>query len=277
MSLSWQQALTDITRQYPRLMAITGAGISAGSGIPTYRDDKGNWQSREPIQHQQFIDDEFQRQRYWSRSAVGWPAVGKAQPNKAHYALQQLERSGLISLLVTQNVDRLHQQAGHQQVIDLHGRIDQVVCLSCQQTEPRDHLQTRLMESNPILTELNAALRPDGDADVNDLLISDITCPVCLECGGVLMPDVVFFGGVVPKSRQEAAMQGLEKADALVVVGSSLVVFSGYRFCKVARELGKPIVIINRGKTRADELATLKIDQDCGEVLTWLCEPQGGL
>lgn len=270
MSKHWQSALTDFVEQSPRVMAITGAGISAGSGIPTYRDDKGTWQSREPIQHQQFVDDVFQRQRYWSRSAVGWQFMAKAQPNKAHHALTQLEQSGLVSLLVTQNVDRLHQRAGHQNVIDLHGRIDQVVCLSCQQVEARDQLQLRLIDSNPFLAEMDAALRPDGDADVDKGIINDIRCPACLHCGGVLMPDVVFFGGVVPKPRQEAAMQGLEEADALIVVGSSLVVFSGFRFCKKAKEMGKPILIINRGKTRADELVDLKIDEDCGEVLEFL-------
>ena len=131
-------------------------------------------------------------------------------------------------------------------------------------------MQTRLMASNPQLADLDAQLRPDGDADVDKTLINDIQCPSCLQCGGVLMPDVVFFGGVVPRHRQQTALEGLEKADALMVVGSSLVVFSGYRFCKVAKELGKPILIINRGKTRADDIATLKIDQDCGEVLAFL-------
>ncbi len=272
MSKLWQQALNDFVDQHPKMMVVTGAGISAGSGIPTYRDDKGNWQSREPIQHQQFISDPFQRQRYWSRSAVGWPAMGKAKPNDAHHALVKLEQAGIVSQLVTQNVDRLHQHAGHQQVIDLHGRIDQVVCLSCQQTESRHQLQTRLMECNPMLANIDAALRPDGDADVNDELINGIRCPACLICGGVLMPDVVFFGGVIPKLRQQAAMQALENTEALVVVGSSLVVYSGFRFCRVAKQLGKPLLIINRGKTRADDLATLKIDEDCGEVLEWMSQ-----
>ncbi|WP_276206928.1 Sir2 family NAD-dependent protein deacetylase [Oceanicoccus sagamiensis] len=177
MSHQWQQALTDFTDQYPKLMAVTGAGISAGSGIPTYRDDKGHWQSREPIQHQAFITDPFQRQRYWSRSAVGWPYMGRAKPNNAHHALAALEQAGAISQVVTQNVDRLHQQAGHQRVIDLHGRIDQVVCLDCQQTEPRNKLQIRLIETNPLLADIEATLRPDGDADVSDQLIKDIQPP----------------------------------------------------------------------------------------------------
>ncbi|MEH6550715.1 MAG: NAD-dependent protein deacetylase [Pseudomonadales bacterium] len=267
MNHDWQQALTDFVHKYPRMMAITGAGISAGSGIPTYRDDSGNWQSRKPIQHDEFIKDAKQRQRYWSRSAVGWPAISTAQPNRAHHALAQLEQAGAIDLLVTQNVDRLHQRAGHQQVVDLHGRLDQVVCLSCQQVENRDQLQTRLLQSNPSLLGFKAQLRPDGDADLNDQLMSTIQPPDCLYCEGILMPDVVFFGGNVPKARQQTATQALERADALVVIGSSLTVYSGFRFCRMADNTNKPILIINRGKTRADDMATLKIDEDCAEVL----------
>lgn len=267
MNHHWQQIFGEWVHQYPRVMAITGAGISAGSGIPTYRDAEGNWQSREPIQHNDFIKDPFQRQRYWSRSAVGWPTMAEAQPNRAHHALAKLEQAGAVNLLVTQNVDRLHQRAGQQQVIDLHGRLDQVFCLDCHKTETREQVQIRLLNTNPGLASMKAELRPDGDADLDDRLIHNIESPQCLNCSGVLMPDVVFFGGHIPKPRQQAAMAGLEAADALVVIGSSLVVYSGFRFCRVARELDKPLLIINRGKTRADELASLKIDVDCGEVL----------
>jgi NAD-dependent SIR2 family protein deacetylase len=267
MTQHWQQTLHDFVKLHPRFLAVTGAGISANSGIPTYRNASGDWQSRKPIQHQQFIDDPRQRQRYWSRSAVGWPTMNNAKPSSAHHALTILERNGTIPLLVTQNVDRLHQRAGQKNVIDLHGRIDQVVCLTCAETEARGDLQHRLIASNPHLLNLIAEPKPDGDADVSDEMIDSVYCPVCLHCSGVLIPDVVFFGGNVPTARREAAQQGLEMADALVVFGSSLVVYSGFRFCKRARELDIPILIVNRGKTRADDLATLKIDQDCDDVL----------
>ncbi|MEH6559572.1 MAG: NAD-dependent protein deacetylase [Oceanicoccus sp.] len=271
MTQDWQQALHDFVKLHPKFLAITGAGISANSGIPTYRNDRGDWQSRKPIQHQQFIDDSHQRQRYWSRSAIGWPTINTAKPSNAHRALVELEKNRTIPLLVTQNVDRLHQRAGHKNVIDLHGRIDQVVCLTCRETEARCGLQRRLIESNPHLAGITAELRPDGDADINDATISSVHCPVCLHCKGVLMPNVVFFGANVPVVRHQVAHQGLAIADALVVVGSSLMVYSGFRFCKRAHELGKPILIINRGKTRADDLATLKIDQDCDDVLAqWI-------
>ena len=263
----WQQPLYDFVKQHPKFLAITGAGISANSGIPTYRNDSGQWQSRTPIQHRQFIDDLAQRQRYWARSAIGWPTINSAEPTAAHHALTRLEKNQIIPLLVTQNVDRLHQRSGQRNVIDLHGRIDRAVCLTCGETESRGSLQHRLIASNPHLAELTAEPRPDGDADVSDRIITSVCCPACLHCRGILMPDVVFFGANVPTARREAAQQGLIIADALVVFGSSLTVYSGFRFCKLAQQLGKPILIVNRGKTRADDLATLKIDKDCDKVL----------
>lgn len=267
MTRHWQQALYDFVKLHPKFLAVTGAGISANSGIPTYRNANGDWQSRKPIQHQQFIDDLNQRQRYWSRSAIGWPTINDAKPTSAHHSLTILENNQTIPLLVTQNIDRLHQRAGQRNVIDLHGRIDRVVCLTCSEVEARDDLQLRLIANNPHLADLTAEPRPDGDADIGEAMIDQMFCPVCLHCKGVLMPDVVFFGGNVPVVRREAAQQGLAMADALVVFGSSLVVYSGFRFCKLASELGKPILIINPGKTRADDLAALKINQDCDDVL----------
>ncbi len=256
-------------------MVLTGAGISAASGIPTYRDHGGRWQHNEPIQHGDFIRDPEKRRRYWARSVAGWPAVAAAQPNGAHRALVKLERAGRIPLLVTQNVDRLHQRAGHQQVIDLHGRLDQAACLKCGNAESRDQLQLRLLESNPYLERFTADLAPDGDAHVEDRLVEILEEPACLDCGGVLMPQVVFFGGTVPRARVEAVSHALAQADAMLIVGSSLMVYSGYRFCKIASQRSIPIVAINQGQTRADGMLALKLKQDCQTSLEALVNHLG--
>lgn len=250
-----------------QLLVITGAGISAASGIPTYRDDQGTWQRSQPIQHQEFIRSEHYRQHYWSRSAVGWPPVAKATPNKAHRELASLEEAGKLSLLVTQNVDRLHQRAGHRHVIDLHGRMDRVICLDCGQYESREDLQIRLLRDNPFLETLTAPMAPDGDADIRDGYADQISCPRCPHCGGTPMPDVVFYGGSVPRERVVNIQNKLEASDGVLVVGSSLSVYSAFRFCKSAREKSIPIAVINRGITRADELATLKFNADCEDTL----------
>ena len=251
----------------PKLAALTGAGISAASGIPTYRNDAGEWQRSDPIQHRDFVEREDMRRRYWARSMAGWPWVAESAPNRAHHALATLERAGHLSFLATQNVDGLHQRAGHDNVVDLHGRIDQVKCLDCDTRMHRGELQQVLVELNPAWSATISAIRPDGDAEVEDHIVDYMTVPECGRCGGVLMPDVVFFGGTVPRERVDATRQAIEHADALLVAGSSLRVFSGYRFVRMAHELGKPIAIVNRGVTRADELATLKINEDAGEVL----------
>lgn len=240
---------------------LTGAGLSADSGIPTYRDHKGQWLGAQPIQHQEFIDNPAKRRRYWSRSAVGWPAVSAARPTALHDALAAFEHQGRVRSIITQNVDRLHQTAGSQQVIDLHGRLDQVCCLGCGASEHRDSVQRRLLTSNPHLEAHSAAPKPDGDADIADELVAMTQPPECLVCNGVLMPDVVFFGGSVPKERVQHCLSSLDNSDGFMVVGSSLQVFSGYRFVKYARDLGIPIIVINRGITRGDVLATAKFDQ----------------
>lgn len=270
LSLTPYSELSDFIDRYPRLLVLTGAGISVDSGINTYRDHEGRWLVKKPIQHAEFIANAAVRQRYWTRSAIGWPAVGAAKPNVAHQALAELERQGRVALLVTQNVDRLHQAAGHQKVIDLHGRLDKAMCLSCQKSESRARIQARLLSQNLHLTKLDAQLNPDGDAIVEDSLSAHTVSPQCQICGGVLMPEVVFFGGAVPKARVEQAMAALEQADGLLVVGSSLTVFSGYRFCRAAQRWHKPIAAINRGKTRADDMFDLKIEDECSAVLTTL-------
>ncbi|MEP6390957.1 MAG: NAD-dependent protein deacetylase [Halioglobus sp.] len=259
--------LAEFMDEHPRLTVLTGAGISADSGIPTYRDASGRWLPATPIQHQEFIADSSKRQRYWSRSLVGWPAMRDARPNAAHYSLTQLEDMGRIELLITQNVDRLHQRAGSINVVDLHGRLDRVICLNCEANISRQQMQIELETLNPKLKESSILPRPDGDADVPDALVSQVTVPSCKHCSGTLMPDVVFFGGTVPKPRVEKCMDAIDNCDALVVIGSSLTVYSGFRFCRRASALNKPLILINPGTTRADNLAEHKFTSDCATLL----------
>lgn len=228
--------------------------------MPTYRDGNGTWLYRRPIQHNEFIRDENVRKRYWARSLLGWPAVRDAVPNDAHTAIAALEAKGHLELLVTQNVDRLHQRAGSRQVIDLHGRVDRVRCLDCDHLTERESLQRILTEANPhFLLDVTADIRPDGDRDLPDEHLAQFRLPLCSRCRGTLKPDVVFFGGSVPRARTDSGYAALTRADALLAVGSSLQVYSGYRFCRHAAAQGKPIAIINPGRTRADDLAQLKV------------------
>lgn len=260
--------------RYTKLFVLTGAGCSTESGIPDYRDAAGQWKRTPPVRHQEFVGDPRVRARYWARSMIGWTVMGSAQPNAAHRALADLERQGRLGRLVTQNVDGLHQKAGSTAVVDLHGRIDQVVCLRCEATSSRERLQRRLLDANPQYAGLTAGRAPDGDADLERIDFSDFTIPACEECGvGVLKPDVVFFGANVPPERVTRSMEALDSADALLIVGSSLMVWSGYRFAVRAAERGLPIAAINRGVTRADPLIGLKVEDNCAEVLAGLMTP----
>lgn len=254
-------------KAYRSVFVLTGAGVSTNSGIPDYRDADGRWKRSAPITYQAFMQDPAMRARYWARSFVGWPTVANARPNLAHAALAMLEAAGKISMLVTQNVDRLHSHAGQQGVIDLHGRIDRVVCMACNARMPRASVQTRLAQNNPAWIELTADAAPDGDADLEHTDLSAFQPPSCPHCEGLLKPDVVFFGENVPRARVEAAATALHQADALLVVGSSLMVYSGYRFARMAHETGRPLAILTRGITRADALATLKLHADCEATL----------
>lgn len=262
--------LIDFLAQYPRWVVLSGAGVSLASGIPTYRDEKGEWQRSKPIQHPEFVSSTQVRHRYWARSFLGWGTVALAQPNTAHFALAALEQKGISELLISQNVDNLHQRAGSEKVIDLHGNLSRVVCLQCGGLSTRASLQQRMLEANSNFTQVLAEIRPDGDAAVDEVLIEQFNPPYCSHCGGDLMPDVVFFGGVVPSTRVETCMNALSQADALVVVGSSLKVYSGFRFCVKAKEWGKGLALINPGWTRADDLADLKITEPCAQALTSL-------
>ncbi|MEJ2602858.1 MAG: NAD-dependent protein deacetylase [Gammaproteobacteria bacterium] len=263
-------ALAAFIDRHPRLFVLTGAGCSTASGIPDYRDPAGEWKHARPVQYADFMARHAVRQRYWARSMVGWPRMAGAEPNPAHRALTALQRRDRLERLVTQNVDGLHQKAGTRDVIDLHGRIDTVVCMACQRARTRAEWQTTIARLNPGWEgrQRDAADRPDGDVDLGDAAYERFVVPPCPCCGGIVKPDVVFFGEAVPPGRVSDAKSALARADALLVVGSSLMVFSGYRFARYAAEAGKPVALVNRGRTRADELAALKIEEDCGAVLT---------
>ncbi len=252
---------------------ITGAGLSTASGIPAYRDRHGQWQHRKPIQHQDFLKSDVVRRRYWARSFVGWPVVAQAAPSAGHTALTQLGRTGALSTIITQNVDGLHQKAGCEDVIELHGAIGQVRCMTCQQVYARALVQQWLTQLNPEFapaTADSAPSAPDGDAQLEDTCYADFRVPGCPSCPGILKPDVVFFGDNVPRVRVTHASQVIEQAQGLLVVGSSLTVYSGYRFAELAHRLGKPVVAINQGLTRADALLCAKIELDCNHALAQL-------
>jgi len=265
-------ALEAFVREHPALFVLGGAGCSTASGLGDYRDREGRWKRRQPITGQSFLGDPLARARYWARSAVGWPAFDSARPGASHHALARLQRSGHARHLVTQNVDGLHQRAGHEDVVELHGTLATVSCVGCAHTLARAVFQERLLAANPWFERLDAAHAPDGDADLELADPDQVAVPGCPRCGGLLKPDVVFFGENVPRPTVEQAFAALAASDALLVAGSSLMVFSGFRFCRDAAARGQPIVIVNDGRTRADDLATLKIGGDCGTRLARLAD-----
>ena len=246
------QALHAFVRRHPRLFVITGAGCSTAAGIPDYRDANGDWKRPQPVNYQAFMGDAATRRRYWARSLLGWPVMAGARPGAAHQALAALEGAGRVELLLTQNVDGLHHAAGSQRTLDLHGRIDTVRCMHCHARSPRAALQAELLRRNPAWAALRAGAAPDGDADLEGRHFSGFDVPDCAQCGtGVLKPDVVF------------------------VAGSSLMVYSGFRFVQAAVDRGLPVVAINQGRTRADGLLALKLQQDVGQTLVDLAHQLG--
>jgi NAD-dependent SIR2 family protein deacetylase len=263
-------SLEEFVSRHRRLFVLTGAGCSTGSGIPDYRDAEGNWKRAQPVTFQAFMGADKTRRRYWARSLVGWRRIRRAQPNDAHRALARLETNGGVELVLTQNVDRLHQAAGSARVIDLHGRIDLVRCMDCERRSPRNELQDELARLNAGWVDLDAPDAPHGDADLEAADFSSFAVPSCRGCGGVLKPDVVFFGESVPRDRVESASRRLEEADAMLIVGSSLMVYSGFRFVQKAASAGKPVAAVNLGRTRADALLTLKTEQACEAALAFL-------
>lgn len=249
------------------VVALTGAGLSTASGIPDYRDREGRWKRPQPVDHRDFLGSAEVRRRYWARSFLGWPTIGLATPGAGHQALAALETRGHIALTVTQNVDGLHQKAGSRAVLELHGAIGEVVCLDCGQRHSRADAQDWMRAANPQAADPTARAAPDGDADTAADFEQGFTPPSCPWCQGRLKPDVVFFGDNVPKERVTRAMAAIDAAVGLLVVGSSLMVYSGFRFAVHAHRLGKPVMAINLGKTRADHLLAAKVEQDCGEFL----------
>ena len=257
-----------------RFALLTGAGLSTDSGIPDYRGPGSP--PRTPMTYQEFVKAAANRQRYWARNHIGWSHLRHADPNQGHRAAAELERRGHLTGLITQNVDRLHQDAGSVNVVDLHGRYDQIVCLDCRRTYSRRLLAGMLEELNPGFLDRAkesglVEMAPDADSTVEDqALISSFVVAVCPACGGTLKPDFVYFGENVPKDRVETSYRMVDDAGALVVAGSSLTVMSGLRFVRHAAKDGKPVVIINRGVTRGDDKATVKLEAGVSESLSWL-------
>ncbi|MFE3258002.1 NAD-dependent protein deacetylase [Nocardia sp. NPDC059091] len=255
-----------------RVAVLTGAGISTDSGIPDYRSPGAP--PRTPMTYQQFVGDPVFRQRYWARNHVGWRRMDAARPNPSHRALARLERAGIVTGLLTQNVDLLHTKAGHRRVIDLHGVYARVRCLTCDALTSRMALAERLEAANPGFAESvpldGLEIAPDADAVVADT--GSFRMVDCLHCGGLLKPDIVYFGESVPKPRVAAAFDLVDAAGVLLVVGSSLTVMSGLRFARRTAKSGRPVVIVNRGRTRAHDLAALTLDTGCAPVLTALAD-----
>ena len=256
-----------------RIAVLTGAGMSTDSGIPDYRGPDSP--PSNPMTIRQFTSDPLFRQRYWARNHVGWRHMDETLPNAGHRALAALEHAGVVTGLITQNVDLLHTKAGSVAVVNLHGTYAQVVCLSCGYTMSRAELAVELEALNPGFIERaeqigGIAVAPDADAMVEDTAsFRYLDCP---RCGGMFKPDIVYFGESVPKERVAQAYSMVDAADALLVAGSSLTVFSGYRFVRHAAALAKPVAIINRGPTRGDHLATVKLDNGCSEILALLAD-----
>ena len=264
--------LASFLARHPNTLVLTGAGLSTASGIPDYRDRDGVRRGRLPIQGPEFRRSPAVQRRYWARSMIGWPVLAQARPNAGHAALATLEAGGHIGALLTQNVDGLHQRAGSQAVLELHGNIHAVLCLDCGTRVTRSSVQEQLLRANPHVANAAAQPLPDGDAQVEPEFLDDFRLPVCGQCGGALMPDVVFFGDNVPTTRTASALAQMAAADALLVVGSSLMVFSGFRFCRLAAEAGKPIAAVNLGRTRADHMIALKIEASAERLLPQVAE-----
>nr|WP_314625658.1 NAD-dependent protein deacetylase [uncultured Noviherbaspirillum sp.] len=266
------QQMARFIERHPDALVLTGAGISTASGIPDYRDADGVRRGRAPIQGPDFRSTAAVRQRYWARSMAGWPVMQNARPNAGHAALAHMQAHGLLGPIITQNVDGLHQRAGSDGVLELHGSIHAVICLACGDRQPRAAVQQQLETLNPQFAGASAQPAPDGDAHVEPDRLDGFEVPACLRCDGMLQPDVVFFGDSVPGVRTSEARERVEHASALLVVGSSVMVHSGYRLCTRAAESGKPLAALNAGKTRADHLFCLKAGEALQEMLPALAE-----
>jgi NAD-dependent SIR2 family protein deacetylase len=265
------EALLDITASR-RVAVLTGAGVSTDSGIPDYRGQGAS--KRTPMNISDFLHSQSSRQRYWAGAHVGWKSFSSAEPNAGHLALAAMEQAGIIEGIVSQNVDGLHRRAGSSHVIDLHGSLDRVVCLECSQAYDRSAVEERVSTLNPWLDNVaDIVLAPDGDVNVSDF--DRVVVPDCTVCGGILKPDVVFFGEFVPLKVYQAATSHVKRADCLLIAGSSLAVNSGLRLIEIARKKRMPIVIINRGETKGDKYASLKLNAGTSEVLEALAQGLG--
>ncbi len=269
--LSEIAALTDLINAHQPIVVLTGAGISTESGIPAYRNAAGEWIHAKPVQARDFLQHHEVRQRYWHRSMLGWPAFNAAMPNRTHDILTTLESRKTVSCVITQNVDGLHDRSGSLNVIELHGSLATAICLSCGQSTPREDIQRLLLDYNPSFRNQEFAAGADGDAtpikrssSETNAAFKIVNCP---NCKGILKPDVVFYGENVPVSRVNTAMAQLAGAGMLLCLGTSLTVFSGFRFCRKAHQQGIPIAIVNLGTTRADDIADCIVNSDCTTVL----------
>jgi NAD-dependent SIR2 family protein deacetylase len=255
------------------VVVLTGAGISTESGIPDYRGETGSLRTHTPMTYGDFVASESGRQRYWARSHLGWRTIARALPNEGHRAVAALQARGYLNGVVTQNVDGLHQAAGARDVIELHGNLDRVICLNCGTTSAREVLDRRLRAANPDFEGEATRINPDGDVDLPDEIVSTFNVVSCQACGtGVLKPDVVFFGENVPKPRVERCYRLIDDAAAMLVLGSSLTVMSGFRFVRHAAKAGKPVLIINQGVTRGDPYAAHRVNLPLGQALSELTQ-----
>jgi len=259
--------LAAFLKRHRRIAVLTGAGCSSGSGIPEYRDDDGNWKHRRPVQYGDFIGCADVRRRYWAQSFHGWHRIADAAPNAAHAAITRLENAGRVAGIITQNVDDLHRRACSRNIVDLHGVLSRMRCLQCGTMTARAEFQSLLEQHNPHWSVAVSRIGPDGDSTLATEDFGRFDVPACQSCGGILKPDVVFFGESVPASRVVRASEIVTGSDALLVVGSSLMVFSGFRFARMAAAMGLPIAIVNRGVTRADSLAGFRLAGDCATIL----------
>jgi NAD-dependent SIR2 family protein deacetylase len=254
-----------------RVAVLSGAGISTESGIPDYRGDGGSLRRHTPMTYDDFVASEHGRRRYWARSHVGWRTIARAAPNDGHRAVAELQKRGLLTGVITQNVDGLHQAGGATDVIELHGSLDRVICLDCRETSARAELDRRLHAANPDFGGVATRINPDGDVELDERLVAGFALVDCVGCDrGVLKPDVVFFGENVPRPRVEQCYRLVDDSEALLVLGSSLTVMSGLRFVRRAAQTGKPVLIINKGRTRGDKEAAVRVDRPLGQALTEL-------
>ena len=255
-----------------QVVVLSGAGLSTESGIPDYRGESGSLRRHTPMTYQDFVASEPGRQRYWARSHLGWRTIARARPNDGHRAVAQLGRTGYLTGVITQNVDGLHQTAGSDGVVELHGSLDRVICLGCRATSSRLELDDRLRAANADFDGVATRINPDGDVELAEDVVREFRLVDCVDCGGVLKPDVVFFGENVPPERVRQCYDLVERAESLLVLGSSLTVMSGLRFVRHAAKLGIPVLIINQGPTRGDACATIRVERPLGGALTELVD-----